>query len=137
MFLSIVKFTSVKMQPRDVQMPDRFLRQLSFGLAFAKDPIEPPESFAKITAKARRQSKVMRYDTNISFVALSLGGVESDAKLFLGLNPFALDDQTQPTGVGAFDICFRVSNRELACLIEKLIRITEISLSPGDARQSM
>ena len=50
-FFGLLEFAAVKMQPCDVKMADRFLRQLLVGLALAKNASEPAQSLAKISAK--------------------------------------------------------------------------------------
>ena len=56
-----VKLAPVQMKACDVQMADRLLRHKLVRLAVAKDPVEPPESLAKIAPQSRRKRQVVGY----------------------------------------------------------------------------
>src|SRR5687767_73847 len=94
-FFGVLEFAAVKMQACDVQVTDRFLRQLFVGLAVAKDSSEPAQSLAKVSAKAWRKRKIVRHEANILVVSEFISQFERDPELLLRLRPFALHDQAQ------------------------------------------
>src|SRR5688500_1842281 len=101
MLLGFVELAAVEVQPRYVEVADRFLRQLLIRLILAKDPFEPAKRFAEVPAKAGGQCEIMGYQPYVLIVRKFFCQLERDSELLLGFGPLSEDGQTKPAGIGA------------------------------------
>src|SRR5688572_13011870 len=97
-----LEFASIQMKPRNVQVPDRLLRQLLIRLALTKNALEPAKRLAKVSAKSRGKRQVVRHETNVVFVRKFFSKLQRNAKLLFRLGPLSKHDQAEAPRVGAF-----------------------------------
>ena len=123
------------MEPRDIEVGHRFLRQLLFGLALAKYPLKPPKGLAEIAAKARRQGKIVRDKAAVMLVSLPFGQLQRVAELLLGSGPVALGDQAKAACIGTLEKRFGTLSGQLFGLFEELESLGITAAPPREARE--
>src|SRR5256885_13509579 len=101
------------MQPSDIQMADRLLRQWPVGLAITKDTRKPLERLAEITAKTRRKRQIVCRKPDVVLIREPLRKLQRSPKLLLRLIPIALQDKAQPARVETFQIRLGILRDEL------------------------
>ena len=112
MFLGLLEFAPVEVQACNVQMADRFLRELLVGLVLAKDPLELSKRFAEVAAESRCEREIVRHHPDVRFIRQFFSELESDTKLLFGLSPASLHDQTQTTRIRALQKRLRMLRNE-------------------------